>query len=1234
MGQILSPANGASVYQGAIVPVQYFSDLVDFDCGVSTGICFIDYKINGNLEVGTVSITQPGFAPQQQADQPLTMPLTGSTVTIDVEGRGVGGQLNDTATVTLNLLPPPSVSCSPASSPTPTSLGLSGFISSASNDVCQFRYGTVSGGPYNSGTVGPFFIDGSNIAPSGTATGLTPDTVYFYVLEFIDDYGNVIATSNECSGQTLVAPPTAACNGPAPINFTSINLAGTLSGNLPVGGSSQFRYGTTPGGPYPNTMVAAPYAVGSVGQTVTGLPTGTTYYFILEILDSGNAVVATSGECSTSTMAPTANCAAPTGITASAMTLNGSINFAPVGGSVRFRYGTASGGPYGTAIAAGPYANGAVNASPGGLTPNTQYYYILEVLNSSSVVVATSTQCTATTLSAQYSQVTSASTPASGQPCPIPAGVSKCPPITVYSVGGTEYVAFGRCDSANNQQVLVVFQMCNGVPSGAPSAYDMQGNTYTVLGQLVDCATNSNNSDYEQHILCDTSVNPPKPFVSRVAFNSDGDLIPDLTGTFELDGTTPYAPVGPVSVCGGDTADIEFQGPLCEKDPSGQIVGQVWHKIIHRGTVQISDTLAGYQTSNPSVWVEPYTITAGNTLEACFDVASRDCTPSSDVVLSQTNCVGSPVPAGVLGALSPASVNSDEPAFDGLCTSSVASAPESYAAPFPVNEPLRGATSGMTLFGNAVLTASAAGGNVDPSGAGWLRLTQDAPGQAGAAIINAAFPSTTAIDFEYSFATYTNTGGEQFCGPDAADGHVLMLLDGNQPIPAAPGASGGALGYSWNNVGGQVGIAAGVLGIGVHEFATYSQSGFVGQGGFSASGVNNAITVRGAGNSGAANSATYPWLTTQLLPSGRTVGRHPRTAPVKVRGSLQPSGAQMILNVTMDFGTGYEPVITNLLINQTMPTNLRIGLGAATGGCWNAHEIRDLVIAPAARRRWRTITPSYAAPPACATLLQATAEVKYKITSDTQSVQGGDNDDEHFLGWAIENPPGTYTWLSQKWIKSAPVDVGVEQTLTLNSGSITNLADLPNLRLVIGAETVDLRGSYGVRFSDLNISVIASGCPVQVIKTIPISSPCPLPVVVSGSSGAVSATVNTVDVQIVCSDLGQIFRREINDTSGTPKITFISQDGAVVSPTSWTPGPCSDCDCEKLVQPGCVTNSAGATTAVAVIYSFTAAGVVNTAATKIIDKNGATVTLASGDTLNLGECVSSVVKIPCFTCRS
>jgi hypothetical protein len=128
--------------------------------------------------------------------------------------------------------------------------------------------------------------------------------------------------------------------------------------------------------------------------------------------------------------------------------------------------------------------------------------------------------------------------------------------------------------------------------------------------------------------------------------------------------------------------------------------------------------------------------------------------------------------------------------------------------------------------------------------------------------------------------------------------------------------------------------------------------------------------------------------------------------------------------------------------------------------------------------------------------------------------------------------------------------------------------------------------------------------------------------------------VNTVDVQIVCSDLGQIFRREINDTSGTPKITFISQDGAVVSPTSWTPGPCSDCDCEKLVQPGCVTNSAGATTAVAVIYSFTAAGVVNTAATKIIDKNGATVTLASGDTLNLGECASTVVKIPCFTCRS
>lgn len=982
----------------------------------------------------------------------------------------------------------------------------------------------------------------------------------------------------------------------------------------------------------------------------------------------------------------TATCGAPVNVTQTSLRLTGNIQAIPLGGSVRFRYGTVLNGPYPNTVVAGPYANGGVTADLTGLIAGTAYHFITEVLDAAGAVVAASTDCTASTLSAANGGCQNCNDNCNGRklsPGPAQAVALLCDlsagPDCQSPVWSVEIV----CD-ASGKSMYAVLLFCNGAPKAgsAPSYFDFTGTAvtpvlpvgacsgsdwedeilcdrgssnhqfirrfalgnngdlipeltgnfeldgitpYTPVGPVGPCTP----GDFEQNVFCDGGNND-QPFISRVRFDESGDLIPDQTGTFALDGVTPYTPVGPVKVCGGDVVDIEFQGPLCEKDPSGQIVGQAWHKIVHRGSVQLSDTLAGYRTSNPSAWIEPYTIIAGNTLEACDNIASRDCSPSSDVELTQTNCTGSAVPAGVLAALSPGTVNSDEPVFDNLCTDSAVSQPESYAAPFPVNEPLRSATSGMTLFGNAVLTASAAGGNVDPAGAGWLRLTQDAPGQAGVAIINAAFPSTTAIEFEYSFATYTNTGGEQFCGPDAADGHVLMLLDGNQPIPAAPGASGGALGYSWNNVGGQVGIAAGVLGIGVHEFATYSQSGFVGQGGISAAGVNNAITVRGAGNSGAANSPTYSWLATQLLPSGRTVGRHPRTAPVKVRGSLQPSGAQMILNVTMDFGTGYEPVITNLLINQTMPTNLRIGLGAATGGCWNAHEIRDLVIAPAARRRWRTITPSYAAPPACATLLQATAQMKYTITSDTQAVQGGDNDDEHFVGWAIENPPGTYSWLSQKWIKSAPVDVGVERTLTLNSGSIANLADLPNLRLVVGAETVDLRGSYGVRFSDLSISVVASGCPVQTIKTLPISSPCPLPVVVSGSNGAVSATVNTVDVQIVCSDLGQLFRREINDTSGTPKITFISQNGSVVSPSSWTPGPCADCECQKLAQPGCVTNSAGVTTPVTVVYSFLASGAINTAATQTIDKSGAVVTLASTDVLSLGFCDSGR---PCYTCR-
>jgi hypothetical protein len=908
-------------------------------------------------------------------------------------------------------------------------------------------------------------------------------------------------------------------------------------------------------------------------------------------------------------MAPSAICNPATLVSSSAATLNGTAAEIPAGGSARFRRSVVSGGPYANAVAALPGTDGPVSAAIAALVAETQYFYILEILDENSQIVATSGECSLTTLAAPVV------VPAAGTGCPPPPGASDCPAIATYSVGGTEYISFIFCDG--NNQVFAVYQLCSGVISGAPSYYDLSGNAYTPVGTPIPCPAGG--FDFEQTVFCDAGNNDHL-FISRIRFDDNGDLVPDQSGLFEIDQVTPYTLVGPAMVCGtGNQVTVE---QACIRDSlTDQVIDPVEIvKLISPSTGEIIQVRI-FTLDGTTEYTLP--LPATQYLGRCVETLPQDCVPSSNVSLNRLDCTGGPVPATVLATLSPLSVNIDDPDLDGVCDGAVSIPPETFPAPFPVTEPVRTAASGLTLFNDAKLTASPAGGNLDVPGAGWLRLTNNVNSQRGGAIMSTPFPSTTGIEFEYTYAVYGKTGAL------GADGHSFMLLDGNQPLPTQMGAAGGALGYA--NTGPTPGILGGVIGIGLDEFGNFSNPG---------AGVTNTgpgfrpqhLVIRGAGNGGLNE---YPWLTgidLQAL-TGQTIDGHPRNAPVKVRGSLIPNAGQMTLNLFLDFGMGYVQVVSNLVINQVLPTQLRIGFSSSTGGYNNAHEIRDIVVAPPSRRHWRTITPEFDVPPACATALEGLVTVDYTLTSDTQNASGGDNDDDHFVGWALEDPVGTYTWLSQKWIRSAPIDVGPTRTLTLATGTLTT-AQKDQLRLVIGAETVDLRGSYGTRFNTIKTELIATGCPTEIIKTVPISAPCPIPVYIAQSAdggAAITPTVNTADTQLVCSDIGTLIRREINDTSGIPKVTFLSLNGIEASPASWTPGPCPDCGCTKIPMIACLLDTAtGIRQTVTIVYSVTNGGLFDPNGTVVLDASGNVITLIATHELTLGDCPICTVAETCY----
>lgn len=229
-----------------------------------------------------------------------------------------------------------------------------------------------------------------------------------------------------------------------------------------------------------------------------------------------------------------ANCAGATGQTMTDLTLNGTIAGIPAGGSARFRYGTANGGPYATDAPATPYVVGAVSAAVTGLSAGTVYYYVLEILDAAGVAVAVSPQCSGQTL-LDASQA--------GPACPVPPYVDDCPPKQVYTVGGVTYVAYQFCDKANNTPILAVFRLCDGEPSGAPTYYDLTGQPYTPAGVVGLCDTAI---DYE--VLCDKGTNPN----TRILALWDTSTTPPTLKYYTpaTDGSlTVYVPVGPVGAC-------------------------------------------------------------------------------------------------------------------------------------------------------------------------------------------------------------------------------------------------------------------------------------------------------------------------------------------------------------------------------------------------------------------------------------------------------------------------------------------------------------------------------------------------------------------------------------------------------------------------------------------------------------------------------------------------------------
>ena len=348
--------------------------------------------------------TDPGLltysgTPEQEIGQglnavPVNQSLSGcaggTTYYYRVCGRNAKGSTKSTITGFTTSSPgaAPAVTTLAATSVGATTATLNGSVTPnglATN--AWFEYGTdpslTSPGSTSTQAVG----SGTTSQPVNAAlTGLSTGTTYYYRFAASNGSGT---TKGSIASFTPGAAPAVTTLAATSVGATTATLNGSVTPNG-LATNAWFEYGTDPSLASPGSTSTQAVGAGTASQTVnagvTGLSTGTTYYYRFA---AGNGSGTTKGNIASFTpgAVPAVTTLAATSVGATTATLNGSVTPNGLATNAWFEYGTdpslASPGSTSTQAVGAGTTGQPVNAGVTGLSTGTTHYYRVAASNGS-----------------------------------------------------------------------------------------------------------------------------------------------------------------------------------------------------------------------------------------------------------------------------------------------------------------------------------------------------------------------------------------------------------------------------------------------------------------------------------------------------------------------------------------------------------------------------------------------------------------------------------------------------------------------------------------------------------------------------------------------------------------------------------------------------------------------------------------------------------------------------------
>ncbi len=200
------------------------------------------------------------------------------------------------------------------------------------------------------------------------------DCTFWYTNEYLNSNGTFNWNTRIASFKFSSCGTTTAPAAPTGLTATAGNAQVSLSWNASAGATSyNVLRSTTNGGSY--TTIAT--LVATTSYTDTGLTNGTTYYYVVQAVNSAG----TSPNSNQASATPTCSApAAPTGLSPTPRNAQVSLSWTASSGAASYnvKRSTISSGPY-TTVAAGVTTTSYTDT---GLTNGTTYYYVVSAVNS------------------------------------------------------------------------------------------------------------------------------------------------------------------------------------------------------------------------------------------------------------------------------------------------------------------------------------------------------------------------------------------------------------------------------------------------------------------------------------------------------------------------------------------------------------------------------------------------------------------------------------------------------------------------------------------------------------------------------------------------------------------------------------------------------------------------------------------------------------------------------------